>query len=170
MRTDLLKTLPEMSDEEREAEVVRFFDGDGAWFDDLDAFKSTYDAVRAGLVDPNLSVIDREAAIGTCNYIEKVGVMAHAVIAMGLKNMEALRGQLRMAGCAFCDWKYTAEDVNALTGGLNREFTKEEIQSVHDGVGVAIRQHIVVCPNHPMRGLEQELSACRAGAPAKTGP
>lgn len=158
-----------MSDEEREAEVVRFFGGDGVWFDELDAFKSTYDAVRAGLVDPSLSVIDRATAIGMCNYIEKVGVMAHAVIAMGLKNMEALRGQLRMAGCAFCDWKYTAEDVNALTGGLNREFTEEEIQAVHDGVGVAIRQHIVVCANHPMRQLEQELAAFRTQGPGNTG-
>ncbi|HET8777933.1 MAG TPA: hypothetical protein VFN76_09770 [Candidatus Limnocylindria bacterium] len=150
---DLMRPLEEWTEDEKRV----LAESESAWT----AIPETYErtkALRARVVAGAAS-FDRDDMVLALNAIEEVRILTHVILGIGLRKMEHITEYVSSAKCAYCEWLY--RDV-AADWPAEREITDDDLTEIHARVKVAIRDHVAVCPSHPMRELERRLAEAEA--------
>ena len=159
MTTTLMRTIDELTDAQKAALVATV--ADSSFFEEFDAQQLGVKRLRAMIDDPD-HVPTREDVIQALNWAESVRIIMHVSISMIGQNVARLRDYVRCGACAYCQWTYRDELAESWDG--EREITQEEIDDCQARITAAIREHVVICSNHPMRALELEAELREATA------
>lgn len=157
---ELLKSIDELTDAEQTSLAALVCTTE--WWDDIGVHRERADALRER-VQPldEAQAFTRDDVIAGLNYAEAVRIMTHFVFSIGAQNLEAARKFLSSGRCAYCQWTYRDEVFDFPAG---RVITDEEMEAASENTSAAIREHVKVCPAHPMRELEARHAAELQGA------
>lgn len=155
--TALMKALDAMNEEELEALLAAMNDPD-YWLA-FDRRVAAGGKLRSA-VEAGRDAFTRDEMIAALNYVEATRQVSHVVIGMAAANLAQAKMALSSAICTWCEWKYRDE---LFDWPADRTVTPEDIVEVNVRVGAQLREHIKVCPSHPMRALEAQLAAALGG-------
>lgn len=149
----LRRTLEELSHEEHEA-LLEAIATDEYWksFDDE---RQAALVIRTRLAATPTQQVPPEDLVAVLNYLENIRIVMHVTLVLGSRSIMRVSESLRSAACSYCDWTYRDEMFEWPT---DREITDADIQGVNDRIRDAIREHVTICQNHPMRALEAKLA------------
>jgi hypothetical protein len=164
---ELRRALEELSEAEKEA-LVETMAAEDFWRT-FDEERAAVAAIRARLTaapphqagDLMAALVWREDTITVLNFVESTRVAAHVAFAMVTANVKRARDYLASGVCSYCQWAYRDESL-AWDGDV--ELSEAEIDEVQERIKAAIREHVTVCPVHPMRALERELEERRSNS------
>jgi hypothetical protein len=149
----LIKSLDEYTDEEKDALVK----GNKAAWADVYGWHERSEELRARFkanpADATYSADDVAIAL---NYVESTRILMHFGLGMAIARFKEWRDRFAGAACAYCQWSFKDQELKAADGV---ELTDEEIAAGQARITAAIREHVKVCPNHPMRALESQVAS-----------
>jgi hypothetical protein len=148
----LIKPIDDWTDEEK---ARLFADDAGVW----DALAAPYDAtkpLRARIEQGDEGTFSRDDVVLALNYVESTRIIMHFALGLAMKNHRWAQEYFSSALCSYCEWRYRDESFE---WPAEREVVADDLKPVQERITLAIREHVKVCPNHPMRALETKLAA-----------